>query len=76
MATTNPGAGALPRECVVIDITESKYKMVRRFNQKLDTKFVGIVWQGMDRFNRRGVESGGRFAWPTSLPSKGLGAYC
>ena len=48
MATTNPGAGALPRECVVIDISESKYKMVWRFNQELDTKFVGIVWQGMD----------------------------
>ena len=43
-----PGAGALPRECVVIDISESKYKMVWRFNQQLDTKFVGIVWQGTD----------------------------
>jgi hypothetical protein len=76
MATTNPGAGALPRECVVIDISdggvrlhvdgfdvpdgfvlplsghrvtqESKYKMVWRFDQERDTKFVGIVWQGMD----------------------------
>jgi hypothetical protein len=48
MATTNPGAGALPRQCVVIGISESKYKMVWRFNQKLDTQFVGIVRQGMD----------------------------
>jgi hypothetical protein len=48
MATTSPGAGALPRERVVIDISESKYKMVWRFNQERDTKFVGIVRQGMD----------------------------
>ena len=48
MATTNSRADALPRECVVIDNSESKYKMVWRFNQELDTKFVGIVRQGMD----------------------------
>ena len=48
MATTNPGAGALSRECVVIDISESKYKMVWRFNRERDTKFAGIVRQGMD----------------------------